>query len=71
MPEPSGLEYDTRMLDGLLDQTIFRLGGEDAFRLVDEIRTAGQELRNTPSLDTARRLRGWAHVARPAGLASC
>ncbi|HEY1599459.1 MAG TPA: phosphoenolpyruvate carboxylase [Pirellulales bacterium] len=57
MPEDSGLEYDTRMLDGLLDQTILRLGGEEAFRLVDEVRTAGQELRNTPSLEAARRLR--------------
>src|SRR5262245_61822115 len=52
-----GTEYDTRMLDSLLDDTILRLEGEEAFRLVDEIRTAGQALRATPSVEAARALR--------------
>ncbi len=47
----------TRMLDGLLDETILRLQGEEAFRLVDEVRTAGQQLRAQPSLEAARQLR--------------
>jgi phosphoenolpyruvate carboxylase len=52
-----GLEFDTRMLDQVLDETILRLEGEEAFQLVDEIRTAGQELRATPSVEAARALR--------------
>jgi phosphoenolpyruvate carboxylase len=56
-PDDSGMEHETRMLDRVLDETILRLQGEDAFRLVDEIRAAGQELRATPSVDAARRLR--------------
>ncbi|MES1213005.1 MAG: phosphoenolpyruvate carboxylase, partial [Singulisphaera sp.] len=56
LDEP-GMEFDTRMLDQVLDETILRLEGEDSFRLVDEIRAAGQELRTVPSVDAARALR--------------
>ena len=34
------LENDIRLLDALLDGTILRLEGEEAFQLVDEIRDA-------------------------------
>ena len=57
MPDDSGLEHFTRILDCLLDDTIRRLQGEQAFHLVDDVRAAGQELRANPSLAAARALR--------------
>ena len=51
------LESDIQVLDNLLDATILRLEGEDALRLVEEIRAATQELRSNPSLEPARKLR--------------
>ena len=38
MPDDSGLEHFTRILDCLLDDTIRRLQGEQAFHLVDDVR---------------------------------
>ncbi len=56
-PDESALQNDIRLLDGLLDATILRLEGEAAFRLVEEVRAAAQQLRADPSLDAARQLR--------------
>src|SRR4051812_25033006 len=55
--EVGSLEKDIRLLDDLLDSVITRLGGEDAFRLVEDVRLATAELRARPSLDAARQLR--------------
>jgi phosphoenolpyruvate carboxylase len=55
--DPSDLESDIRLLDNLLDATILRLEGEESLRLVEEIRAATQELRTSPSLEPARKLR--------------
>ena len=51
-----GLQRDIRLLDSLLDATILRLEGEDAFRLVEEVRGTTQRLRRHPSLEAARAL---------------
>ena len=51
-----GLQRDIRFLDGLLDATILRLEGEDAFKLVEEVRGATQRLRRHPSMASARAL---------------
>ncbi|MGE3314776.1 MAG: phosphoenolpyruvate carboxylase [Planctomycetaceae bacterium] len=51
------LERDIQLLDGLLDATIHRLSGEEAFRLVEEVRDAAQALRTKPSVEAARGLR--------------
>lgn len=55
--EVGSLEKDIRLLDDLLDSVIARLAGEDAFRLVEEVRVATAELRAKPSLSAARQLR--------------
>ncbi|MBL8793752.1 MAG: phosphoenolpyruvate carboxylase [Planctomycetia bacterium] len=56
-PEVPGLEADIQLLDGLLAGTIRRLAGEEAFRLVEEVRAAGQALRASHSVEAARQLR--------------
>ena len=48
------LEEDIRFLNGLLDGTIRRLAGEEAFRLVADVRAAAQGLRAHPSVEAAR-----------------
>ncbi len=53
----SGLENDIALLDGLLDDTILRVEGEQAFELVQEIRESARQLRREPSLEAARKLR--------------
>jgi len=50
------LQNDIRLLDTLLDGTILRLEGEEAFQLIDQIRSACQELRQNGSIDEAHRL---------------
>jgi phosphoenolpyruvate carboxylase len=56
-PEVPGLDNDIRLLDDLLAGTIRRLAGEEAFRLVEEVRAAGQSLRASHSVEAARQLR--------------
>ncbi|OAI46010.1 phosphoenolpyruvate carboxylase, partial [Planctomycetaceae bacterium SCGC AG-212-F19] len=54
---PAELQEDIRFLNAMLDGTIRRLAGDDAFRLVQDVRAEAQELRAHPSVDAARRLR--------------
>ncbi|HLJ12683.1 MAG TPA: phosphoenolpyruvate carboxylase, partial [Planctomycetaceae bacterium] len=51
------LSADIRMLGNLLGDAIRRLAGEQAFALVEEIRSAAKSLRERPSLEVARGLR--------------
>ncbi|WP_422928700.1 phosphoenolpyruvate carboxylase [Singulisphaera sp. PoT] len=51
------LSADIHLLGDLLGQAIRRLSGEEAFDLEEEIRASAKELRSSPSLDDARRLR--------------
>lgn len=50
------LQNDIRLLDSLLDGTILRLEGEEAFQLIDQIRDACQALRQNGSIDAAHQL---------------
>ena len=51
------LSEDIRLLGGLLGDIIRRLAGEQAFELVEEIRTAAKALRSEPSVEAAKSLR--------------
>lgn len=51
------LSADIRLLGNLLGDAIRRLAGEEAFSLVEEIRSATKTLREHPSPDVARGLR--------------
>jgi phosphoenolpyruvate carboxylase len=50
------LDADIALLADLLDATLLRLEGEDALRLVQQVRAAAQELRGQPSAGAARKL---------------
>ena len=50
------LEGTIDLLDGILDDTMRRLEGDDALQLMEEVRTACHALRERPSLEAARRL---------------
>jgi phosphoenolpyruvate carboxylase len=52
-----GLGTDIHLLGDLLDATIRRLAGEEAFALVEETRAAAKALRAEPSVEEARRIR--------------
>jgi len=51
------LSEEIRLLGGLLGDIIRRLAGEQAFELVEEIRTAAKALRAEPSVEAAKSLR--------------
>ena len=51
------LSADIHRLGDVLGATIRRLAGEEAFDLVEEIRSATKALRAEPSVDEARKLR--------------
>src|SRR5437764_9461541 len=51
------LSADIRLLGNLLGDAIRRLAGEQAFALVEEIRSATKNLREQPSPEVARKLR--------------
>ncbi|WP_435011101.1 phosphoenolpyruvate carboxylase [Tundrisphaera lichenicola] len=51
------LSADIRLLGGLLGEAIRRLAGEEAFNLVEEIRTSAKALRADSSVEEARKLR--------------
>lgn len=55
--ETQGFQNTMGLLDGILDATMLRLEGDEAFRLMDEVRAACQALRAQPSIEEAHRLR--------------
>ncbi len=55
--EQEALSADIHLLGDLLGQTIRRLEGDEVYSLVEEVRASAKQLRATPSLDEARRLR--------------
>jgi phosphoenolpyruvate carboxylase len=50
------LEGTIDLLDGILDNTMRRLEGDDAFRLMEDVRATCHALRERPSLEAARQL---------------
>ena len=51
------LSADIHLLGNLLGETIGRLAGPPALTLVEEVRAATKDIRQSPSLDAARQLR--------------
>ncbi len=57
IPAQEALSADILVLGGLLGGAILRLAGEEAFDLVEEVRASAKRLRESPSVDEARKLR--------------